>query len=103
MRSAVDKLSAALRENFHGDLLRPADSGYAEARVIWNAMVGRSPALIARCADLADVQAVVRATAAAGCNPAVRCGGHSLAGFSTCENGVVIDLKRLRSGFVDGT
>ncbi len=101
MRSAVDELSAALRENFHGDLLRPADSGYEDARVIWNAMVARRPALIARCADVADVQAVVRAAAAAGVNPAVRCGGHSLAGFSTCENGVVIDLTRLRSVSVD--
>jgi hypothetical protein len=102
MTSAVDEVCAVLREIFHGDLLRPADSGYAEARVIWNAMVARSPALIARCADVADVRAVVRATAAAGVNPAVRCGGHSLAGFSTCENGVVIDLTRLRSVSVDG-
>ena len=64
-------------------------------------MVARNPALILRCADVADVQAAVRATARCGLNPAVRCGGHSLAGFSSCEGGVVIDLMRLRSVAVD--
>jgi len=64
-------------------------------------MVARNPALIACCADVADVQAAVRATANAGVIPAVRCGGHSLAGFGTCEGGVVIDLMRLRAVSVD--
>jgi hypothetical protein len=97
----VEEVAAALRHSFQGDLLRPADSAYPEARVIWNAMVARKPALIARCADTADVQAAVRAAAYAGVNPAVRCGGHSLAGFSSCEGGLVIDLSRLRSVSVD--
>lgn len=63
-------------------------------------MVARSPALIARCADVADVQAAVRAASAAGVYPAVRCGGHSLAGFSSCD-GMVIDLSRLHRISVD--
>jgi FAD/FMN-containing dehydrogenase len=66
-------------------------------------MVARNPALIVRCADVADVQTAVRAAAGCGLNPAVRCGGHSLAGFSSCEGGVVIDLMRLRSVAVDET
>src|ERR1700722_3823739 len=97
----VEEVAAALRHSFQGDLLFPADPAYPEARVIWNAMVARKPALIARCADTADVQAAVRAAANAGVKPSVRCGGHSLAGFSSCEGGLVIDLSRLRTVSVD--
>lgn len=64
-------------------------------------MVARKPGLIARCADVADVQNVVRSASQAGLLSAVRCGGHSLAGFSTCEDGVVIDLTRMRRVEVD--
>jgi len=64
-------------------------------------MASRSPGLIARCADVADVQAAVRAAAAFGVVTAVRCGGHSLAGFSTCDGGLVIDLSRMRQVSVD--
>jgi hypothetical protein len=64
-------------------------------------MVARSPGLIARCADVADVQAAVRAATAADVLTAVRCGGHSLAGFSTCDDGMVIDLSRMRQVTVD--
>ena len=101
MTHRTDDVSAALKEKFKGDLLRPGDSRYAEARAIWNAMVARNPALIARCADVADVQAAVRAAANGGVFPAVRCGGHSIAGFGTCEGGMVIDLTRLRDVVVD--
>ena len=73
--------------------MRPADPEYADARKIWNAMVERQPGLIARCNDVADVQLAVRAGAATGVLTAVRCGGHSLAGFSTCDGGLVIDLS----------
>jgi hypothetical protein len=64
-------------------------------------MVARRPGLIARCADVSDVQAAVRSAAAAGIVTAVRCGGHSLAGFSTCDQGLVIDLSLLRQVTVD--
>src|SRR5262249_867296 len=56
---------------------------------------------IARCADVSDVQSAVRAATAAGTLTAVRCGGHSLAGFSTCDGGLVIDLSRMRQGAVN--
>ncbi len=59
-------------------------------------MFDRTPGLIARCADVSDVQSAVRAAADAGLLTAVRCGGHSLAGFSTCDGGMVIDLSRMR-------
>jgi hypothetical protein len=98
---AVEEIRSSLQPHFAGDLLRPSDPGYAQAHTIWNALVARRPGLIARCATVADVQAAVRAAVAAGVQTAVRCGGHSLAGFSTCEGGLVIDLSRMRQVRVD--
>src|SRR4029077_20392524 len=74
---------------------------YEDARAIWNGMVARKPGLIARCADVSDIQNTVRAGVEAGIVTAVRCGGHSLAGFSTCDGGLVIDLSKLRHVTVD--
>src|SRR6476660_3229997 len=101
MTKASEEVYSSLRRRFKGDLLRPVDSGYEEARAIWNGMVARKPGLIARCADVSDIQNAVRAGAEAGIVTAVRCGGHSLAGFSTCEGGLVIDLSKLRDVTVD--
>ena len=66
MSTPISEVFAALRGKFKGDLLRPDDPEYAEARKIWNAMVERRPGLIARCADVADVQMAVKSAAAAG-------------------------------------
>jgi hypothetical protein len=96
MIKAAEDLYSLLHGKFKGGLLRPADSDYNTARGIWNGMFDRKPALIARCADVSDVQSAVRAAAKAGIPTAIRCGGHSLAGFSTCEGGLVIDLSRMR-------
>ena len=101
MSTPIHELFAALRGKFTGDLLRPDDAEYGDASRIWNAMVQRRPGLIARCADVADVQLAVKSAAAAGVLTAVRCGGHSLAGFSSCEGGLVIDLTRMREASVD--
>jgi FAD binding domain-containing protein/berberine-like enzyme len=98
---AIEEIYSSLNGRFRGDLLRPEHAEFSEARRIWNGMVARTPALIARCAGVQDVQAVVRAASAAGIFPAVRCGGHSLAGFSSCEGGLVIDLTRMRQVSVD--
>ncbi len=68
---------------------------------MWNAMVNRAPGLIARCASVSDVQAAVRAAVAENILTAVRCGGHSLAGFSSCDDGLVIDLSLMRKVVVD--
>jgi hypothetical protein len=95
MTDAYNDLFAALQPSFQGDLLRPDDGGYEEARGIWNGMVARRPQLIARCGDVEDVQQAVRAASQNGILTAIRCGGHSLAGFSTCDD-LVIDLSRLR-------
>ncbi len=101
MIGAGEELYASLSQKFQGDLLRPGDPDYKGARGIWNGMFDRKPALIARCADVSDVQIAVRAAAEAGVLTAVRCGGHSLAGFSSCDGGLVIDLSRMRQVTVD--
>ncbi len=92
---------SALRGQFNGDLLRVSDPGYEEARTIWNGMVARRPGLIARCIDVIDVQNAVRIANDMGILTAIRCGGHSLAGFSTCDGGLVIDLSKMRDVSVD--
>jgi hypothetical protein len=101
MKNAIADLHSALRKGFRGELLFPGAGGYDEARRIWNGMVARKPGLIARCTDTADVQVAVRAASATGVLTAVRCGGHSLAGFGSCDGGLVIDLSRLHSVEVD--
>jgi hypothetical protein len=101
MLEASDEVYSSLHRRFKGDLLRPAESGYQDARVIWNALAARSPGLIARCTDVSDVQNAVRTASGIGILTAVRCGGHSLAGFSTCDGGMVIDLSRMRRVSVD--
>src|ERR1700746_2182003 len=101
MTSAIEQVFSSLKGQFKGDLVRPGDDDYARARTIWNGMVARTPGLIARCADVGDVQSAVRTASEIGILTAVRCGGHSLAGFSTCDGGMVIDLSRMREVTVD--
>jgi hypothetical protein len=101
MTIPIDELFGALCGKFRGELICASDPKFSEAHKIWNAMAQRTPALIARCVDVADVQLAVRSAAKAGVLTAVRCGGHSLAGFSSCDGGLVIDLSRLRQVEVD--
>ncbi|HEU4415735.1 MAG TPA: FAD-binding oxidoreductase [Candidatus Angelobacter sp.] len=101
MIGAGEELYSSLHEHFQGDLLRPGDSGYEAARGVWNGMFDRRPGLIARCAGVSDLQRAIRGAAGIGMLTAVRCGGHSLAGFSTCDEGLVIDLSRMRQVVVD--
>src|SRR5215469_12168518 len=91
----------ALRDGFSGQLVGPAQPGYDEARRVYNAMIDRRPALIARCASTADVAAAVHAAREYGLAVAVRGGGHSFSGLSTCDDGIVIDLGGLKSIVVD--
>ncbi|HXY17480.1 MAG TPA: FAD-binding oxidoreductase [Gaiellaceae bacterium] len=90
-----------LRQEFTGALIAPRDSGYDEARRVANGVIDKHPALIARCATTADVAAAVRFARANDLVVAVRCGGHSFSGLSTCEDGLVIDLGGLQSIAVD--
>jgi len=101
MIEASAEVYSSLHRRFKGDLVRPGDTGFQDAHAIWNGRVARKPGLIARCADVSDVQSAVRAASETGILTAIRCGGHSLAGFSTCDGGLVIDLSRMRQVTVD--
>jgi hypothetical protein len=96
MTTTHTPLSAAFDAGFGGRTTRPGDADYDAARAVWNGTVDRRPALIAHCASTADVAAAVNLTRVAGVPLAVRGGGHSLPGFSSCDDGVVIDLSGMR-------
>ena len=91
-----------LREAVRGEIVTPNDEGYEEACRVWNgAHDGRRPALIVRCTDAADVIAAVGFARSNDLTIAVRGGGHSIAGFSTNDNGIVIDLSQMNGVHVD--
>jgi FAD/FMN-containing dehydrogenase len=95
--SVIDKLAAGLR----GDLLRPSDHAYDAARKVWNGMVDKHPALIARCVGTADVVDCVRFAREHDLLVSVRGGGHNYAGKSVCDGGLMIDLSPMKGIYVD--
>jgi FAD/FMN-containing dehydrogenase len=92
-----DELAAVLR----GPMIRPGDPTYEQTRAVYNAMIDRSPAAIARCADVSDVIACVRFAGKHGIDLAVRGGGHNAGGLGVWDDGLVIDLSSMRSTTVD--
>ena len=92
-----------LRDIFTGDLTLAGDARYDQERAVWNGMIDRRPALIARCATTADVAAAVGFARESGLEIAVRSGGHSIPGLSVCDGGIVIDLGGLKGIDVDAT
>jgi len=92
---------AELQAELRGTLLKPPDADYEAARRIWNGMIDRRPAAIARCVGSADVMAAVRFARKHRLPLAVRGGGHNVAGRSICDDGLVIDLSQMRSVHVD--
>jgi FAD/FMN-containing dehydrogenase len=98
--SAVAPLESLAAE-MRGPLITPQDPGYDASRAVYNAMIDKRPALIARCADAADVIAAIRHARREGMLIAVRGGGHNGAGLGTCDDGLVIDLSGMRGVLVD--
>src|SRR3954452_3136726 len=91
-----------LREGLRGEALAPGDAGYDDARVAWNGMFDdRRPALVVRCAGVADVIGAVQFARSEGLEMAVRGGGHSIPGFSTVDGGIVIDVGPMKGARVD--
>ena len=94
--SAVDGLAA----NFTGELLRDGDTGYEEARKVWNGCFDRRPAVVARCRSVADVRSAVRFAVQQGLEISVRGGGHGL-GYGTWDDALVIDLSPMKAIEID--
>ena len=91
----------ALRSQFRGEILTPQSIGYEDARKVWNGMIDRRPAAIARCTGPEDVAAAVRFAADQDIYPAIRGGGHNVAGLAMVDDGLVIDLSPMKGITVD--
>jgi UDP-N-acetylenolpyruvoylglucosamine reductase len=90
-----------LRARFRGQIIQPGDAGYDDARKVYNGMIDRRPRVIARCVDAADVMAAVEHGRESNLLTAIRGGGHNGGGLGICDDGLVIDLSRMRGVRVD--
>jgi FAD/FMN-containing dehydrogenase len=90
-----------LRARLSGTLISRHDGDYDNARKVWNGMIDKYPALIVRCVDAIDVIAAVTFAREQGMTVAVRSGGHSLAGHSTIDGGMLIDLSPMKAITID--
>ena len=99
--SSLEKAIEGLLPTLRGKAISPADDAYDTARRVYNAMIDRRPRLIVQCADVADVIRCVNFARDAGLPLAVRCGSHSVPGFGTCDDGLVVDLSRMKGIRVD--
>ncbi|MGP3636715.1 FAD-binding oxidoreductase [Streptomyces sp. 24-1644] len=100
-RTTTEADLTGLREDLAGDALTPADTGYDEARTVFNSMIDRHPSVIAQCESPTDVAHAVRFARAHNLEIAVRGGGHSVAGMALSEGGLVVDLRRMNTVTVD--
>ncbi len=91
----------AAAPDFGGEIIEPQNNDFDDARSVWNAMIDRRPALIARCKTVGDVQAAVRLAETQDLPISILAGGHNVAGHAVCEGGIMIDLSLMRGVQVD--
>ena len=91
MSNMIENLSEKVR----GRVIRPSDADYDEARAVYNGMHDRKPGAVVQCVNSADVMATVAAGRDSGLDLAIRGGGHSVPGFGTVDDGLVIDLSTM--------
>jgi FAD/FMN-containing dehydrogenase len=89
------------KESLRGELILAEDAGYDDARSIWNAMIDRRPALIVRCLGVADVVTGVKFAREHGLILSIKGGGHNISGLAVCEEGLMLDMSRMRGVWVD--
>jgi hypothetical protein len=97
----ADEMAAALQKTLHGRVVARSDADYDAVRALYNGMIDKKPRLIARCVDTADVMAAVNFGRDQGLLIAIRGGGHSGPGLSSCNDGLMIDLSLMKSVHVD--
>lgn len=93
--------ASALKASLRGELIQAGDEGYETARKVYNGMIDKYPALIARCADAADVIAAVTFARENGLLVSIRGGGHNVGGLGACDDGLIVDLSLIRYTRVD--
>jgi len=101
MRTQMSEMKEELQGVIKGSVLVADDSGYEEARQVWNAMIDRRPAMIVQCADAHDVVPALAFARRNRLEISVRGGGHNIAGSSLCDHGLTIDFSRMKKVRVD--
>jgi FAD/FMN-containing dehydrogenase len=101
MAQEITPTIESLGRSIAGSLITPEDPEYDQARRVWNADIDRRPAAIVQCASAQDVAATLGLAQAAGLEIAVRGGAHSFPGYSVCDDGLVVDLRRMNSVIID--
>ena len=101
MAQEITATIESLRQNIAGSLITPQDPEYDQTRRVWNADIDRRPAAIVQCASAQDVATALSFAQAAGLEIAVRGGAHSFPGYSVCDEGLVVDLRRMNGVIID--
>lgn len=101
MTKIDEEIIRKFKDSLRGELIQPSDANYDEARKVWNGMIDKHPALIARCSGVVDIINAVNFARANELLVAVRGGGHNVAGNAVCDGGIVIDLSRMKSIRID--
>ena len=94
---SAELAAPGLKSRLSGQLLAPGDDGYDAARAVFNTMIDRHPAFIARCANVDDIVHAVRFAREQDLLLSVKCTGHNVAGFAVCDGGLVIDLSLMKA------